>query len=290
VRISGLLIALCAIRTVAYADLVSDAEKLAAGGDFVSAAARFREAYAREPNRPELICNAGVAYYKASDLPRAHRYLRRCLEVGTALDAGFMNSVAQVVNAVESALASGPYTPVDITTEPATATVAIAGGTPFDEPLGQGRAWFPRGKYTLVVATPGFDTQRRELDAQGSTTVAELFQLTKTVVPTKPDRRWLGYAVGGVGVASIGVGVVFGLRARSLGNEVSDACAHSCDWNLVADKDASGHTAQTIQFVMYGVGAVALVAGAVLYVRGRPSKLLVTPQEGGGMVTWSGGW
>lgn len=269
---------------------MKDAETLAAGGDFVSAAARFREAYAREPVRPELICNAGVAYYKASDLPRAHRYLRRCMEVGTALDPEFIANVASVVSAVEGALASGPYTPVELTTEPAIATVSIAGGAPFDEPLGQGRAWFPRGTYTLVVAAPGYDTLRRELKAEGTASLTQLFQLTKTVIPEKPDRRWLGYTVGGAGIASIGVGLVFGLRARSLGNEVRDECADTCDWNLVADKDASGRTAQTIQFVMYGVGAAALITGAVLYVRGRPNKVSVTPREGGGMVTWSDSW
>jgi hypothetical protein len=290
VRISGLLVALCAIPTIASADLVKDAETLAAGGDFVSAAARFREAYAREPFRPELVCNAGVAYYKASDLPRAHRYLRRCLEVGKSLDAEFLANVANVVGAVEGALASGPYTPVDLTTEPAIATVSIVGGAPFDEPLGQGRAWFPRGTYTLVIEAPGHDTQRRQLVAAGTTSMTQLIQLNRTVIPPKPDRRWLGYAVGGVGVASFGVGVVFGVRARTLGNEVREECADTCDWNLVADKDASGRQAQTIQFVMYGVGAVAIVAGTVLYLRGRPSKVDVVPREGGGMVTWGGTW
>ncbi|MFN0248225.1 MAG: tetratricopeptide repeat protein [Kofleriaceae bacterium] len=289
-RIGGLVVALCAIPRVASADLVKDAESLAAGGDFVSAAARFREAYAREPSRPELVCNAGVAYYKASDLPRAHRYLRRCLEVGKALDAEFMANVASVVSAVEGALASGPYTPVEVTTEPAIATVSIAGGAPFDEPLGQGRAWFPRGTYTLVVEAPGHDTQRRQLVAEGTASMTQLFQLTRTVIPRKPDRRWLGYTVGGIGVASFGVGVVFGVRARSLGNEVREECADTCDWNLVADKDAAGRRAQTIQFVMYGVSAVAIVAGTVLYLRGRPSQLDVVPREGGGMVTWSDTW
>jgi hypothetical protein len=288
VRLSVLAFALCVTPAVARADLVKDAESLAAGGDFVSAATRFREAYAAEPDRPELICNAGVAYYKASDLPRAHRYLKRCAEVGKALDTGFMSNVEQVVGAVEAALAAGPYTPVDVTTEPATATVAITGATPFDEPLGQGRAWFPRGSYALVVSAPGYETERRTLQADGATSVRQLFQLKKTVA--KPDRRWYGYAVGGAGAAAFGVGFGFGLHARSLADEVHAECADTCDWNLVADKDEAGRRAQTLQFVMYGVGAVGVAAGLWLYLRGRPSKLVVAPREGGGMVSWSGGW
>ena len=65
-----------------------------------------------------MICNAGVAYYKASDLPRAHRYLKRCSEVGKALNADFMGNVEKVIAAVEAALAAGSYTPVEVTSEP----------------------------------------------------------------------------------------------------------------------------------------------------------------------------
>jgi hypothetical protein len=290
VRFIGLPLALYVVAGAghAHADLVKDAETLAAGGDFVNAATRFREAYAAEPDRPELICNAGVAYFKANDLPRAHRYLTRCSEVGKALDADFMSNVEKVVASVEAALSAGPYTPVDITTTPATAVVAIAGAAPFDEPLGQGRVWFPQGSYNLVVSAPGFETERRTVAAEGAAAIQQSFVLHATA--TSPDRRWQGYVVGGVGLVALGVGVGFGLRARSLADEVRAECADSCEWNLVADKDEAGRRAQTLQFVMYGVGAVGVTTGVWLYLRGRPSKLAIAPREGGTMVTWSGGW
>ncbi len=285
---SVIVLVVCTLSSTAHADVAKDAESLAAGGDFISAAARFRDAYAHDPSRPELICNAGVAYYKASDLPRAHRYLTRCLEVGAALDFKFLANVQEVIAAVESMLSSGAYTPIEITTQPPNATVAVAGGAPFDEPLGQGRAWFPRGRYTLVASAPDFDTMRRMVKAEGSAPISVDLRLAST--PTRPDRRWIGYTVGGVGAAAIGVGAVFGFRARSLADEVHDACVDSCDWSLVDDKDASGRRAQTIQFVMYGAGAVAVAAGVVLYLRGRPTKLVVAPRESGGIVSWSGRW
>ena len=61
--------------------LASDAAALAGQGKLSEAAAAFRAAYAEDP-RPQLICNAGVAYYKASDLPRAAYYLEQCRAIG----------------------------------------------------------------------------------------------------------------------------------------------------------------------------------------------------------------
>ena len=51
---------------------VAEAEAMAERGDLVGAAVRYRDAFRKHP-RPDLMCNVGVAYYKAKDLPRAHR-------------------------------------------------------------------------------------------------------------------------------------------------------------------------------------------------------------------------
>ena len=91
-------------------------------------------------------------------------------------------------------------------------------------------------------------------------------------------------------MVALGVGFGFGLRARSLADDVHAECADACAWSKVADKDKAGRQAQTLQYVMYGVGAVGVVVGVWLYVRGRPSKLAVAPGEGGGIISWSGGW
>jgi hypothetical protein len=290
-RLWHVMLVAFALPSIAHADLVKDAESLAAGGDFVSAAARFREAYAREPSRPELLCNAGVAYYKASDLPRAHRYLTRCIKIGDKLDSQFMTNVQQVVAAVEQTLSAGAYTPVEITTQASNVTVAVAGGAPFDEPLLPGRVWFPRGSYELVASAPGFDSKAQTLDAEGTEAIVIELKLARTVARTTPDRRWIGYVVGGAGVAAMGAGVGFGAHARSLANEVHEECVDGCDWNRVAERDASGQRAQTLQYVLYGAGAIGLAAGVYLYVRGRPSKLSVTPHEGGGgVISWSRPW
>lgn len=104
-------------------------------------------------------------------------------------------------------------------------------------------------------------------------------------------KRFAGYAVGGAGVILVATGVYFGAKARRLGDEVSDECADGCDWNLVKDKDAEGKSAETTQYVLYGVGAAALAAGAVLWWMGnKESQVTVAPTANGGAISWSGTW
>src|SRR5439155_1719800 len=101
----------------------AEAAAAAARKDFAGAAAKFREAYAADP-RPQLMCNVGVAYFKAgkAELPRAHRYLEQCLQGGQSLDAKFLANAAQVDKAVTDQLAAGDFAPVDVVVQPAIAT------------------------------------------------------------------------------------------------------------------------------------------------------------------------
>jgi hypothetical protein len=107
-------------------------------------------------------------------------------------------------------------------------------------------------------------------------------------------KRFAGYAVGGAGVVLVVTGVYFGAKARRLGDEVSDDCRDGCDWNLVKDKDAEGKSAETTQYVLYGVGVAAIAAGGVLWWLGNKeresSTVAVTPTSGGAAISWSGSW
>ncbi|MDQ3339446.1 MAG: hypothetical protein M4D80_30135 [Myxococcota bacterium] len=107
-------------------------------------------------------------------------------------------------------------------------------------------------------------------------------------------KRVAGYAVGGAGIVLVATGVYFGAKARRLGDEVSDECRDGCDWNLVKDKDAEGKSAETTQYVLYGVGLAAIATGGVLWWMGNKdassSNVAVTPTHGGAAVSWSGAW
>jgi hypothetical protein len=151
----------------------ADADALAARGEFAAAAQKFRDAY-REDRRPSLICNAGVAYYKAKELPRAHYYLGRCLGFTTSLDAGFVASVAKAIAAVSAKLEADKLPRLDLRPDPPTATIAIEGaGSPFDEPIEAGVVWLPRGAYTLRFHADGYTDRRIDVELHGSDVVAE---------------------------------------------------------------------------------------------------------------------
>jgi hypothetical protein len=83
--------------------------------------------------------------------------------------------------------------------------------------------------------------------------------------PTPERARQLriaGLITGGVGVLAVAGGVVMGLRARSLSNEVTDDANAGM---FSQSKFDSGEHAQTWELVGYGVGAAALITGGLLY-------------------------
>jgi hypothetical protein len=95
----------------------------------------------------------------------------------------------------------------------------------------------------------------------------------------RPALRKAGLSVAAVGVVAIAGGVYFGLHARSLEDRINSAPRYS-----PADYDG-GRTSETLQFVMYGVGAAAVIGGVVLYLLGLPRhQLALAPSAAPGMV------
>jgi tetratricopeptide (TPR) repeat protein len=74
--------------------------------------------------------------------------------------------------------------------------------------------------------------------------------------------RTAGIVTASVGVVGVAAGVIFGLRARSLSNQVETATQFN------ADDASAGKRAETLEWVCYGVGAAALVTGVVLTIVG----------------------
>jgi tetratricopeptide (TPR) repeat protein len=100
-------------------------------------------------------------------------------------------------------------------------------------------------------------------------------------------KRRAGLIVGGTGLAVFAAGLYFGSRASSLASEVDDACAMGCEWTPeLADKESSGKSAQTLQYVLYAVGAVGVAGGAALYFKGDSQRRIVIeqPKTGSGAV------
>jgi hypothetical protein len=168
--------------------LAAEADALAHAKDFVGAAAKLREAYAADP-RPELICNVGVAYHKAQELPRAQLFLSRCLERGAALGGKFIDDVRAAMSRLEASLKAGRFTPVDIVVEPRFATVAIDAFAA-DEAFEGGRTlWLGFGSYRVTVRADGYAPQTVEVTAKDRAVVPLRIALAREVVVVPPKRE-----------------------------------------------------------------------------------------------------
>jgi tetratricopeptide (TPR) repeat protein len=264
-------IAMC-VASPAFADgaaanqLESEANAAAAAGDLATAAAKFRAAYAADP-RPELQCNAGVAYYKLGDLARAERYLGDCVERSSGLSAEFVARVHSALAAVEDALHARDATPVDLAVEPATATVTVDLWP--DEPfVGSHRIWLAYGHHQVSVAAAGYATQAVGVDAQSHAPVAVHIVLDK-LPPPPPVPGGIGFTAtraqptptiakllvfGGVGLAAVGVG--FHIGAYEERNKLYDATTR-------AGYDANVGTFQALRDVTITCYAAAVIAGGI---------------------------
>ena len=102
--------------------------------------------------------------------------------------------------------------------------------------------------------------------------------------------------VGAGGIVLLTTGIYLGHRASTLGNEVTSACAASCDWSVEKDKDAAGHRDATLGWTFDTLSAIAIVGSAALYYFGvRDTEIRVAPiatrsRESGAVLSWSKTW
>jgi len=322
-RIAGVIV--LAAAAYAFADsstaerAVAEAQTRAANNDFVGAAAKYREAFKADP-RPDLMCNVGVAYYKAKDLPKAQRYLDQCLSIGTSLDRAFIDKVKAVLVAVESALAAGNFTPVDLLVQPPAATTSIEGV--FDEPiLGSRRVWVPFGKYKLTVHAEGHVDEVIDVDAKDRTAIPARFTLEPAPPPIETgsgsaqgsgsgsdaSAAGSGSAIAApqppppprkpslvppivATAASVGLGVVgVGLFVNAL--DYADQAGKANTRPKYDDLVETARSRQHLSWVFGGVAGVGAVVSGILWYRyASAPHVEVLPTASGGAITLSGRW
>jgi hypothetical protein len=165
---------------------VAEAEARAKANDFLGAAAKYREAYAADA-RPELICNIGIAYFKAkTELPRAQLFLSRCSERGAGFDAKVADAVRAVLGVVETGLRSGPFATIDVVVEPPTASVAIASFAPDESFLGSRLVWLPRGSHRITATAEGYVARTVTVEAEPKEKQTIRIVLERTPAPVPP--------------------------------------------------------------------------------------------------------
>jgi cell division septation protein DedD len=105
--------------------------------------------------------------------------------------------------------------------------------------------------------------------------------------------RIAGIATGAGGLLFMAGGIYMGVRASSLSDEVSRDANKQPAGTYQSSKYDDGKLAETLQWVGYGVGAAALVGGAVLYWLGLPKSestsqsrmsMVALPEVGAGCV------
>jgi hypothetical protein len=145
------------------------------------------------------------------------------------------------------------------------------------------------GRHEIVASAPGFAAFTKVVTvAAGKTETLAIPRLTTaaaspggaklpsddtgaTTAPVPSTRTYLAIGVGAIGVATVGVGLVFGANARA---NLGDAKA-LCGDKLVCQGDETYKLGQqlihdarskaTISTVLVATGGAAIIAGAVLY-------------------------
>jgi hypothetical protein len=137
------------------------------------------------------------------------------------------------------------------------ATPTPAPATSTTQPPGVSKTTRAQGAtpYPVLDAQPGLEVQRLpETPVNLPDNSAALRRL-----------RVAGVVCASAGVIALGAGVYYWTRATSLSDAANNATAYS-----QADYD-QGKRAETMQWIFYSVGAVAVGAGATLYVYGSAS-------------------
>jgi len=157
-------------------------------------------------------------------------------------------------------------------------------GEPIDGEKASGRIAIDPGEHQVKVSVPGRRAWMRTIHVQPGPATLAVFVPNDALQPLgprnhaqprstasqggdKPQRagpRWLAWGVGAVGVAGLGVGSYFGLRALSKKNDAAAHCTGSyCDDDgLRLHEEAS--TSATWSTVGFAAGMVGVGAGAYL--------------------------
>jgi hypothetical protein len=170
------------------------------------------------------------------------------------------------------------------------------------------------GAHEFVVSAPGFESrafqiqlaegEARALEVEPGNAVSNLKPATRpasssttnppaTTTGNHSSKRTLGFALGGVGIVSLGVGAVSGALMLNKKHTVADECHadKSCS-SAGLSAAQSGRTLEMISNVAWIAGAATLAAGAYFVLTGsssaEPSTALgLTPNPTGGQVSLS---
>jgi hypothetical protein len=259
-------------------------------GDYETALALFRRAYALYPAPTVVLYEARTLEKMGLLIEAVDAYARTAtIPVSAASPAQFAEAAEQAREEGDALRARIPTLVLELrgasSSEP-NLTVRINGVEQDTSKLGRAQRLNP-GTYRLeasvgrerqaaveVTLVPG-QSRRVELnlvDVGPSAGVA--VGMPQSTVEAEPTRGrpipMLAYVAGGVGVVGVGAGVITGLMANSKYNEAERLCEdHRCAAGTAGLDAVDGfRTWRMVSSISYGVGAVGIAAGVVLWLTG----------------------
>jgi hypothetical protein len=281
-----------------------EAESLAAAQSYVAAAAKFRAAYRLDP-KPAYVCNVGVAYQRAKDLPHAHIYLRECQRVGQSLDVGFLKLVRTALDEVEASLRAGDFAPVDISVAPTTGALVISSFERDEAFVGAHVVWLPFGTHTIEARADGYTSQQRTVEIQSRVPQNVRFELTRVPASGKDGQggATLPLVAGpktatrskvpplvatGATVVLAAVAVGMFVEARSVADSAGSPAIGQDEYDRRVD---STRAWQHGSWAFAGLAGVGAIASTYLWLRAsKTTTVEVTPDATGASVSLAGRW
>ena len=253
----------------------------------------FEKAYELRPD-PSFLYNLAQAYRRKGDNKRALDLYRNYLVKvpKTPQRAEIEERIKSLQKQIEEA-DSGKPAPSALeptVTSPVPPSSAEAAPAPAEAQTASSPQTVPAPTpgalpATTPVSSPTEPPSQATPATAGTTSAPAPTVAEATATQPAPRGRGLriaGVVCGAVGVASIATGVAFGLKARSLSNQVASATTFN------PSDDSAGLRDAKLQWVFYGVGVVVGAVGGVLYYLGvraartTPSGVSVAPVLGPG--------
>jgi hypothetical protein len=271
--------------------LFDDASKLMAAGQTAAACPKYAESERLDPQLGTLL-HLGECYAKVGKTASAWASFKEAADVAAQRSDPRTAKIRERLANLEKTLSNLVIAVAD--SEPAALEVrqdgAVVGKAGWGSPIP-----VDPGDHKITATAPG--AKPREvivaIPEQGQTITATLppIEYLPTATATTPlptpgvaepsaaqggappsdarpavsHRRTIALVVGGVGVVGLGVGTVFGLTAKSTYDKSNGHCnGDHCD-STGHDFRASAFSKAEVSDIAFGVGAAALIGGAVLW-------------------------
>jgi hypothetical protein len=249
-----------------------------AEGDYPAALVEFRRAYEIAPNW-QVLFNLGQTYFQLRDYANALVTLRRFVREGgndirkddrATVDPELADLVNRVGTVTVRANVDGASVSIDD---------QVVGTTPMHDPV-----LVSAGTRRITALAPGRAPIERRVAIAGGDAITVALDFAPAAAPgaprgaERPAGRNLTPAYVGlaVGVAGAAVGTVFGFLAVGDKSNLDKTCTpgasgKDCPQSSSGDLDALTRNG-TISTIGFGVGAVGLVAGLVLWITAGPAS------------------